>query len=283
MAKENLVLLYGIVEGKPRIYESDGEAIQAMFVMSVMRRFTNEKGVTIRARMDMVTLITRTPEVIKDIRQLQEFDMVDIKGVFTTLPAVKRFECPYCKHKTEINGQYAFVTPLSVRKRKHVEDRKAGFEELKNENEISNMVLCIGTVCQTPRLYVSEDGLTVCQYPLAVNRKVKISADDPTNKTDWPWVKTFGEQAKQDMDTLAEGATVYVDGSFQVRKRPRKIECEQCGQVFEKQETISEINPYSVEYLFNNKNKSNEDDYDGWNFDYELPIDGLGEADDEII
>ncbi len=275
MAKENLALQHGFVQGKPRIYQdNDGNPIRAMFCVEVMRRPSDNAGYNERKRFDCPVYITDNQEIIKKVAELEPLDVVDIKAVVTTMQ-VKKYPkaCPECGYDDyELQGQYGYLTPLSVRKCGHVETQKEGVEMLGENREYSNLVLCIGTVCLDPRLYTDEAGKCVCQYPLAVNRKYRISMDDPESKTDWPWVKTYGEQARLDSEILKEGATVYVNGSYQVRKITRTVTCPNCGKTYQFPDSVSEIRPYSVEYLFNNKQK---DDDEGWNPDYSLPDEGI--------
>ena len=68
-------------------------------------------------------------------------------------------------------------------------------------------------------------------------------------RTDYPWVKSFGEQANQDAVHLQEGATIYVSGAIQTREVARTTICANCGEEYIWKDTASEIVPYSVEYL----------------------------------
>ena len=68
-------------------------------------------------------------------------------------------------------------------------------------------------------------------------------------RTDFPWVKSYGQIAVNDAKTLKKGAYVFIDGRIQVRQLKRIQECENCGETYEWTDSATEIVPYAVEYL----------------------------------
>lgn len=119
-------------------------------------------------------------------------------------------------------------------------------------SEISNRIFAIGNLCEDPEFTQEGNGPRVCTYQLGINRKVFIKEDDPVNRADFPWIKSFGDQAEKDRDCLTQGSLVYIDGSIQVRENfTVKRECENCGAINHLKGKAVEIVPYSVEYLRN--------------------------------
>jgi single-stranded DNA-binding protein len=83
---------------------------------------------------------------------------------------------------------------------------------------------------------------------LAIRRKFRIKKDVDI-RTDFPWVKSYGQIAVNDAKTLKKGAYVFIDGRIQVRQLKRIQECENCGETYEWTDSATEIVPYAVEYL----------------------------------
>ena len=122
---------------------------------------------------------------------------------------------------------------------------------LKERCEISNIVMVIGTLCREPEIYTDDKNRSFAQYQIAVNRRYRIKEDPAETKTDYPWVKTFGEQALKDVYALHTGSQVYLNGALQTREVARETICENCNKSYEWQDVASEIVPYSTEYLSN--------------------------------
>ncbi len=89
---------------------------------------------------------------------------------------------------------------LYICKRENHLDAAAGFELLKARSEIYNVVILIGNLCRAPEVYQDHTiNYTTCQYQIAANRKFHIRDIGAADvKTDSPWIKSFGGQAKQD-------------------------------------------------------------------------------------
>ena len=141
---------------------------------------------------------------------------------------------------------------------------------LKSLDEVSNHIYAMGNLCNDPQYNPIERGGRVCTYQLGINRKVYIESDGPNVRTDYPWIKSLGDQADKDRDMLEKGSLVYIDGSIQARdKFFIEKECCECGQTCKLLGRAMEIVPYSVEYLrdFKNPCLDETDDMD----DYTIP------------
>ena len=70
-------------------------------------------------------------------------------------------------------------------------------------------------------------------------------------RTDFPWVKVFGETASECMKRLRTGSQIYASCAFQTRDVERHVKCQNCEQVLVYEERVGEIVPNSVEFLNN--------------------------------
>jgi uncharacterized protein YbaR (Trm112 family) len=127
---------------------------------------------------------------------------------------------------------------------------------LKQRTEISNLVMLIGTLCREPELveFDKGDGQTtkICQYQLASNRRFFIrDGAHESEKTDYPWVKTSGDQALEDMAKLHTGSLVFLNAAIQTRDIDRELVCPVCEEKYTIKESVCELYPYAVEYLRN--------------------------------
>lgn len=251
MARENFVLLHGQILALPKIYQSaEGELTRAIMAVKVLRRpYLGGQGQIVGGKLyvDCPIILTADHGLIQQIADMEQGDMVDIRGVLTTREVTKSTVCSQCGHKNSAPGVSTYITPIYVCRREQKVDTVTGFEYLKARNEISNLVIVIGTLCRPPKVY-SDDQHSSTQYQLAVNRKYHIR-DNSSVRTDYPWVQSFGRQAQQDAVRLQEGANVYVNGGLQTREVVRNCTCENCGFQYTWQDSASEIIPYSTEYL----------------------------------
>lgn len=83
------------------------------------------------------------------------------------------------------------------------------------------------------------------------NRKRRIIEDGPEKRTDFPWIKTFGDMAEEISGVLHQGSVISICGGVETRSFERKIICENCGEEFERKEYATEIVPYFIDYVDN--------------------------------
>ncbi len=258
MAKENYVFLHGQVYEAPKVYvNAAGEALKASFAVKVLRRPAS-KGegavVTGKLSVDVPIIMTMDPTLIKICTTLHKGDMVDIRGVYTTREVKKKSTCPN-GHESVWAGNFVFVTPLYICPHETELSNEEGLDLLRKRAEVSNLVMVMGTLCRDPELREFDSNgrkATVCQYQLAANRRYHIKDGmHEHERTDYPWIKTAGKQALEDNQRLRMGSTVYINGAIQTREIERKIVCPECGEEYTIKESVSEIFPYSVEYLMN--------------------------------
>ena len=253
MAKENLVLLHGRIQSIPKIYtDSNGDLVKAMFALQVIRRpVRGGKFISNKLYLDLPIILTRNVDMIRQACNFEQSDMLDVRGVLSTKEVSKVTICPACQARNSIPGTTTYVTPLYMcRREQHVSDEEE-MQLLKERCEISNMVMVIGTLCRDPEIYIDDKKHAFAQYQLAVNRRYRIKEDSAETKTDYPWIKTSGDQALKDTEALKTGSQVYIRGALQTREVHRKTKCMECGAEYEWNDTATEIIPYSTEYLAN--------------------------------
>ena len=261
MARENFALLHGQVRSEPKItIGKDGSIIKAMFSMRVLRRpTTNNEIIGGRLQIDCPVIYTKNQELAMQIQELKVGDMVDIRGVISSRECRKSTFCPECENKNIIEGNIVYITPIYLCKREN-EDEAGGLALLKERSEVSNLVNVIGNLCREPSYYVDGNGKKYAQYQLAVNRRFRIKEDMEDVKTDYPWVKTFGNQAYADSQCLHTGSSVYISGALQTRDIQRNCRCEACGHVYTWTDAAAEIVPYYIGYLANCDVPNTEDE-----------------------
>ena len=252
MAKENYVILYGQVYQKPKIYLSTetGEYKGAIVQLKVLRRLMNK---TLELRLDCPVILTKNPSLAKQAAELSKGDMLEVRGVLTTSELLKVSTCPHCGEKNKKPGVNVHVTPIFLNPQEKGCSEAEGLELLKKKCEISNLVMGIGTLCREPDYYehTDENGKLTksCAYQIAMNRRYHIKEDPLENRTDYPWVKSFGPLAESDRDHLTINAEIYVAGSLQTRTFEKNAICNFCGKEYQWPDKAMEIVPYATEYL----------------------------------
>lgn len=256
MARENTVILHGQIYNDPKIFlNKAGEKVQASFNLKVMRRpFLNGQGQPVmgKLRVDFPLILTRNIDLINQCVNFCKGDMIDVKGVLTTRNVRREYVCPN-GHQINTIGTHVYVTPIYLCRREPKQNEENGFALLRERSEISNICMIIGSLCQDPSFYEHPDGEGSCmtQYQIAAARRYHIQDGHDDERTDFLWVKTINKQARDDMEHLHTGSSVYINGALQSREIVKKITCPVCGEVFEKKDLAYEIFPYSVEYLMN--------------------------------
>ncbi len=246
-----MVLLHGQISTVPKIFaNNEGELIKGTFSITVLRRpMTGGQILSDKLFYDCPVILTRNEKMIQMCSQLQQGDMVDIRGALSTREVIKTTICPECSAKNSTNGVITYVTPIYICRRETGLSTDEGIVLLRERNEISNLILIIGTLCREPETYLNEKNKAFAQYQIASNRKYRIREDPPEKKTDYPWIKTNGEQALKDSENLHVGSQIYVNGALQTREVKRISVCSSCSHEYEWNDTATEIVPYSIEYF----------------------------------
>ena len=259
MAKENFVLLSGQVYQEPTIISAvDGTPLKAYLIIKTVRRHIlreNIAEVSNSRTFDFVPVASFNAECINIMRNIRANDMIELRGVYTTKCNIKKCYCSECGEEIVSPGAVTFITPIFIRitERAKCSETPNGFQLidslsiLRKQAEISNCVKIIGYLCREPEM-ITTDKYVITQYQIASNRKFLIKEDDPDERTDYPWVKSYGAQAQMDIYSLHTGSMVFVDGCVQARRFSVTRMCSK-GHANISEDLACEIVPYSVEYL----------------------------------
>ena len=257
MARHNFILLVGLVAQPPKVIKNDetGEYIQAICpvtVISGQRKAGNEDYS--KYKLDNPVLVTGDANLCKAISEWKPGDIVEVKGVLVTKNVNKKVTCSQCG-KVHVNqGSSVFVRPIYTAIKNRNIGTKDVIPELRKNIEVSNVAIVLGTVCKQPEIYVSDKGLHVAQYPIAINRKYRIKEDSMDIKTDYPYVKAYGKQADDDYKYLSVNDDILIDGCLQTREYEKKLECE-CGAQTAYFDSSLEIIPYQTEYFLRTQSR----------------------------
>lgn len=274
MARENTARLRGAVVKDPTIVKKDGEYVYAMVKIAVVRadRYVGDKQKN-DVILDTPLIMTREPETIKEIESWKMNDIVDVKGVISCKRILKGSHCHHCNARNSIMGVLVYIMPIFAEKITELADPDECRRYLAEHKEISNNIFVIGTVVTEPYAVDVNKKVDTTQYQIALNRKYRIKEDDPNIKSDYPWVKSYGENALEDRKRLILGSEVMIDGCLQAREFTRKVICGQkhdsfgkpvynsegvpvfdeningCGEEYSWYDKALEIVPYTTEYL----------------------------------
>ena len=256
MATHNDVRILGYLTKDPNILNEGQEGIeQALFIVrTVHREFDGYMG----NKFQEIMIFYDGKELMQKVKGLQQYDVVDIAGVFNICAANKTSKCTECMSKNiKRQGSITFVYPISLRKLNTVrqliddKDKKNDYTPddilVRHYSEISNKVTIVGTVVSDPELVKTKYGV-FCRYRLGVDRKYYIKTQSDIT-ADYPWVYSYGKQAEMDAVHLQQGTVVLVYGFMQNRKVKVPFTCESCGITYLYKDYATEFIPYSVEYL----------------------------------
>ena len=268
MAIENKVLLNGqMVDAELFTTEKDGEEIAYKIILTMLTLRSYEvPGGRRHYRKERIKVVLRDEKQIQALYRLpaEVGCFMEIYGILCTVPKPKRFTCDHCGNDIITHGISTFVRPLLFRVTESLEQLGADDIDKINEDRVfgmlldrlpvSNVVTVIGNVFRNPE-YAPQEG--VCTYGIAVNRSFHILEDPEDIRSDFPWVKSFGENANRDYQYLKDrlpdkqGTTVYVRGSLQGRENYiRKIKCPFCDGVSEHEDREGTIEIIAKDTVF---------------------------------
>ena len=276
MSRQNTVILHGVVAEVPKIKEGEKDTFVVVHVI-VSRgvRPTGDGRTTMRC--DNPMIMSRNEDIIKEISTWSKGDIMHIKGVMSSKAIKKASYCEHCGERNSFYGALLFVNPIFAEKEGHCSSSEETMEYLQQHREVSNQVFAIGKLCRDPGKVRSKYDYKITEYQMMIARKYWERTDPPEIRLDWPWVKSYGTNAENDFKYLQNKAEVYVDGCLQTRNVSRRVFCGQdsdekkhpkkdenglpvfkkdkngkpvgCGMQYEWKDRITEIVPYSTEYL----------------------------------
>ena len=260
IATHNQVRMVGFLLAHPKIINEGQEgAEKAIFRIRTTHRdvdiYNGQQYQDVMIYYDGIELMPR-------IKKLQQFDLIDIKGVFNILTVNKKSNCPGCgQQNVKYRGSSTFIYPISLVKLNAMREAYEHDPQLplrileKHFKETSNQVLIVGTVVSQPEM-IGDAKHPCCRYRLGVDRKYYIKTQSEIT-ADYPWVYSYGQQAEYDYSHLKmpqdgeQGSLVLVDGFVQYRDVEAKMVCDACGEPYTYHDIVTEFIPYSIEYLNN--------------------------------
>lgn len=281
MAIQNYVVLNGQVLDVYSRVDEDGNPDLLTVALKVIRRKDNilSKQSSV-LKVDFPIIIIRDREQIEKLREgcMKIGDMLEVFGVLCTVPAKRKYTCDKCGVSNSFIGTRTYIHPTYVCLKETGKNgvylsAKEGWALLKERNEVSNYVCITGELCRDV-IYYSENGIRVCSYQVAVNRKLHIQEDPAEIRTDYIWVKSLGNQAEKDAEALKCHSRVMVIGAIQSRNKMQDSYCtthicSECGAENKVDGDTMEVVPYYVEYLenFNHmESKRYEEEEGDWFF-----------------
>ena len=276
MARINRVFLRGAILKPPQVAKDGDQFIYARVYVSVVRS-SRAAGSRDDLVCDVPLVMTREAKYIKEIESWEVNDIVSIKGVLASRRVKKSSFCKSCGIKVQVPGVIMYIAPVFCEKICHLESESECMDYLDKHRDVSNQMLAFGTLCREPSKHRDKTGPAYAQYQLALNRSFRIKSDPPDLRADYPWVKSYGDNARRDLQSLHVGSEVFTDCFLQVRKIKRRAVCGQqydengkalfapdgtpvmitdengrlsgCGEATEWDEQAVEMVPYETEYI----------------------------------
>lgn len=268
MAQHNMVHLIGIIQTEPtvRVDDETGEVKEVfLYIMTTTatRKYDRSMGEVI-PKLVPIRVRATLEDTAPVLARVKPNDVVVLKGVLSTRNVVKQAKCENCGEIFPVNrttddqsgeevaaaGMLTYVTPTAVDVRKTDLTADEALAYLTSIREMSNEVQLMGNLCSDPTPW---DGGRITAYQLGVNRKFFQKTDDPTINADYPYIRSYGEQAENDIEALRTSSLVLVDGFLKMRTFMRTSTCPYCGATKDWSDYTMEVVPYSVEYLANYK------------------------------
>ena len=261
MARHNISTYYGRVSDTPRIVKSpSGEFKQGMCYITTLRNDRDINADANLVRYDQPLILTGIPQLAQQMSELKKNDIVCIKGSFTTKNITKKTICKHCGATNTQNGVLDLISPIFIDVCYSDISEEESVEILKGYKEVSNQVLLIGNITKDITLYHPEENYASAQYQLAVGRKYFLKDDSVEVKADYPFIKTFGEQALKDNMYLKTGSSVLVDGYVQTNNYVKKTICSECNQEYNWNDQSMCVVAYAIEYLKNYRTQEEIDE-----------------------
>lgn len=240
MARENSFNFFGKVENPTVVlFNDETKSYRVTFTMKTVRR----NGRSDYPKINIYGLDEASAK--EYVKRLQPEVYVQVRGMVTTKMVKKPVKCEACG---EVNLVDTLQTEVITYGNPFVSKEKIDPIAIA---EFANVGNVIGSVCTDIQRKDGSNGPTAAQFQIAVNRRYRVSELEKGTRTDYPWVKTFGETAEECLKRLQKSSQIYVTGAFQTRDINRRVKCVKCGCQLSYAERVGEIIPNGVEFLNN--------------------------------
>ena len=238
MARDNSFTLFGELDNAPIVlFNEESKTYRVTFTIMTLRK----NG---RKDYPRISIYGLSQEKAKQyVAKLKPGSFVQVRGMVTTKMIKKPVKCEKCGEVSMISSLQSEIvsygTPLVLQERIDPVDIV----------EMSNNGMLLGVVCMDIRRMDKVNGCAVAQFQVAVNRRYHVNEQGTEKRTDYPWIKVFGNVADECLKRLHRGSQIYVYGPFQTRDINRHVKCEHCGESIVYAERVGEIAPMGVEFL----------------------------------
>lgn len=259
MATHNYVQCLGVVRKDVIIRDGpSGRTAMAALTVAQNERDDVQRIYTLKSYSSPI-LITQEEKLVDEVATWNVNDVIFATGFLATKDATKKSKCPECgevnlRAEACINarsgGTLVFFYPIFLEKVASCGDQGFAHAFLKKRLEISNRVILVGNLTKDPiRGSVYNQNYT--RFQIACNRKYCAKgAEQIAERTDYPWIYSYGKKAEDNFKALHEGSLVMVDGAFQTRKYKETYKCQHCGCEYEVPGQCLEVLAYNVEFLY---------------------------------
>ena len=175
--------MLGAVIKPPQIVKNGCHYIYAMVYITVARGVREVGDRRRYMKCDDPVIITRDPELIREIETWEECDIVEVYGELRSRLIKKTTYCSYCNTRNQIPGALVYINPLSCEKRCHQDSVSDCIQYLAKHREVSNQLLTFGTLCRDPSKRRTLDGLVYTQYQAVLERNPAGSVPGRTGAT----------------------------------------------------------------------------------------------------
>lgn len=229
MARENEAKFIGIIDN----IEKDNVNQVSQIKLRVIRR---------NGRIDAPILLI-LPEHYDMVSGVEVGDTVIAKGFLATMNTERSYKCINCGKSHSETSIVSNIIAIYIKK---IE----GVYNLEDFREVSNSITLLGPLCRNVKIKELRSGIKNAQYQMAIARKIRVEGQEDI-VTDFPFVSSLDEQAEEDYKRMEEGSQCWINGGIQTRDIVKEFICDQCGERNSLRQTIMEVCPYNVEYLYN--------------------------------
>ncbi len=252
MARENSFSFFGQLEGSPVVlFNEEAKTYRVTFTLKTVRR----NG---RADYPKISIYSLDKDTAKKyVDKLKPGVFVQLRGILTTKMIQKPVKCEAC-------GEVSMIDTLQCEAVSY--GNPIVFQEQFSSADIAefaNVGCIIGAVCTDISRKDKANGVAAAQFQLAVNRRYRISELEKGTRTDYLWIKVFGDTATECLKRIKKSSQVYITGAFQTRDIERHVKCSKCDGQLIYPERVSEVVPNGVEFLNNclfDKNETTQTD-----------------------
>lgn len=248
MAKLNLTFIKGsVIKTATKVHPNGVE--ECIAVIGIIRGYRYIGDNLERIKIDKPVIMSRRLEIVSEMKSWNVNTIVSIKGALATRRMMKSSICPECGNMNTFEGTLEYIEPIFVEKHFEAEDKDTALSYLHEIREVSNQVYVMGNLATNPKKISPKKGLIVTQYMIGVDRKYTVREDPPDIRSDFPWIKSYGQNAINDREFLHQGSLVLIDGCLQARNVNRKSVCGACSAMYGWKDRALEVVPYETEYL----------------------------------